>query len=97
MSFFVKKTMTNKKIDMRKVKQIFTLYSQGVSKRQISLRLGLSRNTITKYIAFFQRYQFTSYEVSVMTLEELHRLFKSDQKPKSAQLLTLEKYFPYFD
>ncbi|SLJ92686.1 hypothetical protein SAMN05660445_01341, partial [Salegentibacter salarius] len=45
MSFFVKKTMANKQIDMRKVKQIFRLYSQGVSKRQISSRLGLSRNT----------------------------------------------------
>ena len=32
-----------------------------------------------------------------MTLEELHKLFKSDQKPKSQQLLTLEKYFPNFD
>ena len=32
-----------------------------------------------------------------MTLEELHKLFKSDQKPKSEQLLTLEKYFPSFD
>ncbi|WP_317040950.1 helix-turn-helix domain-containing protein, partial [Salegentibacter flavus] len=68
MSFFVKKTMANKQIDMRKIKQIFRLYSQGVSKRQISSSLGLSRNTITKYIAFFQRYQFTSYEVSAMTL-----------------------------
>ncbi|SFN96627.1 Homeodomain-like domain-containing protein, partial [Salegentibacter flavus] len=58
--------MANKQIDMRKIKQIFRLYSQGVSKRQISSSLGLSRNTITKYIAFFQRYQFTSYEVSAM-------------------------------
>ncbi len=89
--------MANKQIDMRKVKQIFKLYSEGVSKRQISSRLGLSRNTITKYIAFFKRYQLTSYEVSAMTLEELHKLFKSDQKPKSQQLLALEKYFPYFD
>lgn len=32
-----------------------------------------------------------------MTLEELHKLFKSDQNPKSPQLLTLEKYFPYFN
>ena len=89
--------MANKQIDMRKVKQIFKLYSEGVSKRQISSRLGLSRNTITKYIAFFKRYQLTSYEVSAMTLEELHKLFKSNQKPKSQQLLALEKYFPYFD
>jgi len=32
-----------------------------------------------------------------MTLEELHRLFKSGQKKKSSQLITLEQYFPYFD
>ncbi|WP_345014575.1 helix-turn-helix domain-containing protein [Aestuariibaculum suncheonense] len=31
---------------MRKVKQIFKLYSEGVSKRKISLQLGISRNTI---------------------------------------------------
>ena len=72
--------MANKQIDMRKVKHIFKLYSEGVSKRQISSRLGISRNTITKYIAFFKRYQLTSYEVSAMTFEELDKLFKSDQK-----------------
>ncbi|MDO5637060.1 MAG: hypothetical protein Q4G18_07395 [Myroides sp.] len=32
-----------------------------------------------------------------MTLEELNNLFKFDHKDKSPQLLTLEKYFPYFD
>ncbi len=89
--------MANTQIEMRKVKRIFKLYSAGVSKRQISKQLGLSRNTVTKYIHFFKRYQLTGYEISEMTLEELHKLFKSDQKPKSQQLLTLEKYFPYFD
>jgi transposase len=89
--------MANKQIDMRKVKQIFKRYSTGVRKPQISSRLGLSRNTITKYISFFKRYQLTRHEVSAMTLEELDKLFKSDQKPKSQQLLTLEKCFPYFD
>ena len=42
---------------MRKVKKIFKLYTEGVSKRQISSQLGVSRNTVTKYIAFFQRFQ----------------------------------------
>ncbi|MDW5288035.1 hypothetical protein [Formosa sp. PL04] len=65
--------------------------------RKISLILGLSLNTITKYIAFFRRYQLTNYDVSAMTFEELNRLFKSDQNTKSEQLITLEKYFPYFD
>ncbi|SFW67919.1 Homeodomain-like domain-containing protein, partial [Sinomicrobium oceani] len=55
--------MANKQIEMRKVKKIFKLYSAGVSKRRISSQLGISRNTVSKYIAFFQRYQLTSYEV----------------------------------
>lgn len=55
--------MANTQIDMRKIKQIFKLYSEGVSKRKISLIIGLSRNTVSKYIAFFKRYNLTSYEV----------------------------------
>lgn len=92
-----KKIMANKQIDMRKIKLLFKLYSEGVSKRKISLQLGISRNTVAKYIDFFKRYQFTGYEISAMTLEELDRLFKSDQKPKPEKLVISEKYFPYFD
>ncbi|MCH2197049.1 IS21 family transposase [Kordia sp.] len=89
--------MANTQIDMRKVKKIFKLYSQGISKRKISVQIGVSRNTVTKYISFFQRYKLTSYEVSEMTIEDLHKLFKSSEKRKSDQLLELEQYFPYFD
>jgi len=46
--------MANKQIEMRKVKKIFNLHSQGVSKRKISLQTGISRNTVGKYINFFQ-------------------------------------------
>ena len=94
---FVKKTMANKQIDMRKAKRIYKLYGEGASKRRISKELGISRNTVAKYIEFFKCYRLTPYEVSEMTLEEIHRLFKADQKPKSEQLRTLERYFPYFD
>jgi len=89
--------MANNQIEMRKVKKLFKLYTEGVSRRQISTQLGISRNTVSKYISFFQRYKLTHYEVSAMTLEELHRLFKSGHKKKSSQLITLEQYFPYFD
>jgi len=92
-----KRTMANKQIDMRKIKRIYKLYTSGVSKRRISKQLGISRNTITKYIDFFKRYRLTAYEVEKMTLEELHGLFKDDQKPKGPKLLTLQQYFPYFD
>ena len=56
--------MVNIQIDKRKVKQILKLYSESVSKCEISLLLGISSNTITKYIGFFKRYQLTNYEVS---------------------------------
>jgi transposase len=89
--------MANKQIEMRKVKKIFKLYTQGVSKRKISLQTGVSRNTVSKYIDFFQRYKLTGYEVSSMTIEELSTLFRSEQRPKTTRLSILEQYFPYFD
>jgi len=89
--------MANKQIDMRKVKTLFKLYSTGVSKRQISSQLGISRNTVSKYINFFKAYKLTPYEVSTLSVEELHKLFLTKTKKKSDQLKTLEQYFPYFD
>ena len=68
---FVKKTMANKQIDMRKAKRIYKLYGEGASKRRISKELGISRNTVAKYIEFFKCYRLTPYEVSEMTLEEI--------------------------
>ncbi len=89
--------MANKQIGMRKIKKLFKLYTEGVSKRKISSGLNISRNTVTKYIDFFKAYKLTYYEVSAMTLEELHTLFLAGKKQKSSKLKTLESYFPYFD
>ena len=89
--------MANKQIDMRKVKTLFKLYSGGVSKRKISSQLGISRNTVSKYIRFFKSYKLTTYEISALSVEELHKLFLTKTKEKSQQLKTLEQYFPYFD
>ena len=89
--------MANKQIDMRKIKRIFKFHTSGVSKRRISQQLGISRNTVAKYIDFFKPYRLTAYEVEKMTLEELHGLFKADQRPKSPKLVELQRYFPYFD
>ena len=89
--------MSNKQIEMRKIKKIFKLYAEAVSQRMISKQTGVSRNTVVKYIAFFKQYKLTLEEVSKLSLEELHGLFLAKEKPKSAQLQTLEAYFPYFD
>ncbi|KAA1243101.1 hypothetical protein [Aquimarina sp. RZ0] len=81
--------MANHQIEMRKIKKIFKLYTEGVSKRKISSQLPVSRNTVTKYIAFFKQYTFTYSEISAMNLEELHLLFHSKEKQKSERLQTL--------
>jgi hypothetical protein len=93
----LKSTIANKQIDIRKTKLIYKLYTSGTRKCGISQQLCISRVTVRKYIVFFKRYRFTVYEVEKMTLEELHGLFKDGQKRKSQRLLTLRKYFPYFD
>lgn len=89
--------MANNQIEMRKIKKIFKLYTEGVSKRKISLQLHLSRNTVTKYISFLKHYKLTYEEIMAMSIEELHRLFHSQEKRKNDRLRTLEQYFPYFD
>lgn len=89
--------MANNQIAMRKIKKIFKLYTEGVSKRKISSQLHISRNTVTKYITFLKRYKLTYYEVTAMSIEELNRLFHSQEKSKNERLQVLEQYFPYFD
>jgi transposase len=89
--------MANQRIAMRKVKRLFQLHSQGVSRRKISVQLDLSRNTVNKYIDFFESYRLNAHEVAQMSVEELQALFVSGQSPKSERLQTLERYFPYFD
>jgi len=89
--------MANKQIEMRKIKRLYRLHCEGVSKRKISIQLGISRNTVSKYITFFKQYKLTAYEVKHLSFEELHELFLSGNKPKSERLKTLESYFPYYD
>lgn len=89
--------MSNKWIEMRKIKRLYNLHTQGISLRQISIQLGVSRTTIKKYIEFFTTYQLSNEEVESLTIEELSQLFYKQGKPKSERLKTLEQYFPYFD
>ena len=89
--------MPNKQVEMYKIKRLFKLYQEGISRRQISVQLSISRNTVNKYIDFIEQYGFTHYEIKQLTDPELYALFKKEEKPKPERLKTLEQYFPYFD
>jgi len=89
--------MSNKPIEMRKIKRIYKFDSQGLSHRKISIQLGVSRPTIKKYLAEIKKYELTLEEVQLMSIEELSQLFGQEKKVESKRLKILKKYFPYFD
>lgn len=67
--------MANKTIQMSKVRQILKHFTQGQSKKQISLITGCSRNTVKKYLKKFAREELTFEAVNAMTDQELNVLF----------------------
>lgn len=70
--------MANTPIEMKKVKQIFRFYTQGISKREISKRAHVSRNTVKKYIAILQQSGLTSEEVDKMSYEDIYKLINEE-------------------
>lgn len=86
--------MANKRLDMRNILQLLRLYTQGVSKLQISRQLGLSRNTVKKYIESFHQNSFTYQELSCLSNEDLEELFDGQIKPVPEKNIVLESLFP---
>lgn len=87
--------MANKKIDMLHLKQLLRLYTQGLSKVKISKQLGLSRNTVKKYISLFHEHRFTYEELSELSSEEIEDLFETTILEPDGKEKILENYFPY--
>ncbi|MEJ4087065.1 IS21 family transposase [Galbibacter orientalis] len=71
--------MANTHLDMRKIKQLYRLHTQGVSKRSISKQLGISRNTVRKYIELLLKSKLTSEEVDKLGFEDLRILLHIDE------------------
>lgn len=90
--------MANKKIDMLNIKQLLRLYTQGVSKLQLSKQLGISRNTAKKYIGLFHEHQLTYEELLELSDEDLDDLFDApptEIRDKDNLRKHLESLFPY--
>ena len=90
-----KNKMANHKIDMLQIKQLLRLYNNGDSKLSISNRLGLSRNTVRKYIGLFHAYQFTFEELSDLSVEEVEDLFETRELLPDSRENNAKNFFPY--
>lgn len=90
--------MAGKVIDMNKLRRALNLHCQNCSKSYIAATIGLSRNTVKKYIYSFIKLQLTFEQLSEMSDSELESLFVvKEDKELSERLQILYDYFPYVE
>jgi transposase len=90
--------MANKLTDMSKVRKVIQMHKQGRSKLFISKYLSLSRNTVKKYIAFYQLLNLSIEDINNKSDAELEELFSNNktQEP-TPRIKAVYDFFPYME
>lgn len=78
-------------------RRILRLHLQGKSLRFISEYLGISRNTVTKYVHFFRVCGVPFDDLLEFSDQQLDDLYKPPEKQVPAKLRVLQKLFPVLD
>ncbi len=87
--------MANKPTSMSKIRQIIKLFSQGIGKKKVALRLAVSKNTVKHYIGIFNQLQTTWDALSRLSDLELNQIFHPVQElPPEDRLKQLMDFFP---
>jgi transposase len=87
--------MSNKPIPMQKLKQVIRLYGQGKGSKSINSMLGVSRNTIKKYLQIFHSSGMSYEQFFSMNAHDLSLMFQVNQSPApSVKQLDLESLLP---
>jgi len=83
--------MANQIKSMNKLKEVLRYQIEGKSKREISKRTGLSRNTVEKYIAVFESHPLSFKELLNQSDSELNAIVIQpvEQKPQWDSLYAL--------
>ncbi len=90
--------MANKLVDMSKVRKVIQLHHQGKAKLFISKYLGLSRNTVKKYIALYQVLNLSIEEINQKSDAELEDMFsKNSEDVLPPKLQAVYDFFPYME
>lgn len=83
---------------MSKARQIIKLHSQGIGKKKISIRLGMSKNTVKLYIDQFFNLKKTSNELCALTDFELNKLFHpAEEIFLNDRLRQIYEFFPVME
>jgi transposase len=88
--------MSNNLIIMSKARSILKMYTEGVSKQSISVRTGVTRNTVKKYIKQFQAMNMTLAEIEELSDTQLESLFSAPvpTMEKDQRMADLIAFFP---
>lgn len=74
--------MSNKTIEMSKIRQVLRCYASGYGTKSLSDMLGLYRNTIKMYLHLYQKSGLNMEEILRMDDSCLHSFFKRKPNPK---------------
>src|SRR5450631_2097617 len=87
--------MSNKTIDMFKIRQLLKLYADGRGSKFISRTTGIARNTVKKYLLQFIELRLTIEQVELLSDGQLATAFLLE-KPKtiSSRVMDLEALLP---
>jgi len=85
--------MANKGLEMIQIKQIIRLHTEGKSYREITLLMGLSRKTVTKYVLLYQSTGLNYDSIKSMSEEELSILMAKQEEPNTNRLGILQNLF----
>ena len=88
--------MSNNPISMQKLRQVIRLYGQGRGTKSINSMLGISRNTIKKYLQVYHSSGIGYESFLAMSDEELSAVFLVSQPnaPKTERQQELELLLP---
>lgn len=87
--------MSNKPIEMFKIRQVLRLYADGRGSKFISKTTGIARNTIKKYLLQFVELQLSIERLETMSDKQLATAFLIEKpKVESDRSLELESLLP---
>ncbi len=66
--------MANKPIAMLKLRQVLRYFTEGTSKKQISIITGVARNTLKRYIARFLSLHITYEDIALLSDHEFYSI-----------------------
>ena len=89
--------MAGKTLIMSKVKQIIRLRENGIALQTIARSVGISRNTVKKYLKLIEVKGYPNHELLTKEDEFLEKLISNPDQVSQARYESLEKMFPYIE